>query len=223
MKRTKWTPEQDELMRLHYPNSTMKQLMEMLNKTQCAIYNRSHTLNLSKSAEYLASESACRLRRGDNVGAEFRFKSGFEPWNKGVSWTAGGRSAETRFAKGSKPKNTLPIGSLRITREGILERKISNESGSSKNRWRSVHELVWMEVNGAIPKGHICVFKSGLKTTDVGQITVDKVECISRAENMKRNSYHRYGKEIASLIQLKGAINRQINKRSKQNEQPANT
>ena len=62
-----------------------------------------------------------------------------------------------------------------------------------------------------------------MKTTDPDQITADKVECISRAENMKRNSYHRYGKEIASLVQLRGAINRQINKRSKKNEQSANT
>lgn len=222
MSRSKWTLEEDALMRLHYPNKSMPELVRLIGRSACSIYNRSHTLNLNKSAEYLASDAACRLRRGDNVGKEHRFEKGLIPWNKGLKGiNRGGK--ETQFKKGSMPKNTMPIGSLRITREGILERKISNESGSSKKRWRSVHELVWMEVNGEIPKGYICVFKAGMKTNDPDQITADKVECISRAENMKRNSYHRYGKEIASLIQLRGAINRQINKRSKQNEQSANT
>lgn len=222
MTRKKWTAEQDEIMRLHYPHKSMAELVALIGKSESAIYNRSNTLGLSKSAEYLASEAACRLRRGDDVGKEFRFKKGFEPWNKGLKGlNIGGE--ETQFKKGSTPKNTMPIGSLRITREGILERKISNESGSSKKRWRSVHELVWVEKNGSIPKGHICVFKAGMKTNDPDQITAEKVECISRAENMKRNSYHRYGKEIASLIQLRGAINRQINKRSNSNEQSSNT
>jgi len=34
---------------------------------------------------------------------------------------------------------------------------------------------------------------------------------------MRRNSYHtRYPKEVAQLIQLKGALNRKINRRSRQ-------
>jgi hypothetical protein len=47
-------------------------------------------------------------------------------------------------------------------------------------------------------------------------ITLGRLELISRAENMRRNSYHtRYPKEVAQLIQLRGALNRQINKRLK--------
>lgn len=222
MTKTKWTDEQIELLVKHYPAMPMPELKVLLNASEHRIYNKAFSLKLKRSDEFMESNHACRLRRGDNVGAEHRFKKGLIPWNKGLKGiNLGGK--ETQFKKGGMPKNTLPIGSLRITREGILERKISNESGSSNKRWRSVHELVWTEINGEIPKGHICVFKAGFKTTDPELITIDKIECISRAENMKRNSYHRYGKEIASLIQLRGAINRQINKRSKQNEQSTNT
>ena len=40
---------------------------------------------------------------------------------------------------------------------------------------------------------------------------------MTRAELMKRNSYHnRYPKEVARLVQLRGAVTRQINKRSNQ-------
>ena len=45
------------------------------------------------------------------------------------------------------------------------------------------------------------------------EITLDKVECISLADNMRRNTCHQYGPEIAKLIQLRGAVTRQINKR----------
>ena len=44
------------------------------------------------------------------------------------------------------------------------------------------------------------------------------LEAITRAENMRRNSYHRYGQEIARAVQLRGVLNRQINKRLKDEE-----
>jgi hypothetical protein len=58
-----------------------------------------------------------------------------------------------------------------------------------------------------------------MRTTVLEDITADKVECISRSENMRRNSYHRYGQEIARLVQLRGALTRQINKRSQPDDQ----
>ena len=221
--RHRWTQEQDEYLKANYPNRSMPELTDFLKASEKAIYSRAAYLGIKKSIEYLQSEAACRLRRGDNVGEPFRFKKGHVTWNKGKSFVAGGRSSETRFKKGSSPKNTMPIGSYRLSKDGYLQRKISNDSGNSSKRWRAVHELVWIEANGEIPKGHICIFKPGMKTTDLENITADSVECISRAENMKRNSYHRYGKEIAALVQLRGAINRQINKRRNKDEQPSNT
>jgi len=50
----------------------------------------------------------------------------------------------------------------------------------------------------------------------VSEITLDRVECISLAENMRRNSYlTRYPKEVADLIRLRGALNRKINTRER--------
>ncbi|CAB3960116.1 hypothetical protein LMG7053_06166 [Achromobacter ruhlandii] len=49
-----------------------------------------------------------------------------------------------------------------------------------------------------------------MRTADVDLITADKVECISFAENMRRNTLHRYPKEIAHAIQMRGALNRRI-------------
>lgn len=121
---------------------------------------------------------------------------------------------ETRFKPGQSPHNTHAIGSYRITKDGTLQRKISNASGNNSKRWRGVHELVWSEENGTVPAGHIIVFKHGRRTNKIEEITIDRVECISLAENMRRNSVHNLPKELAELVQLRGALNRQINKRS---------
>lgn len=50
-----------------------------------------------------------------------------------------------------------------------------------------------------------------MRTAVLDEITLDRVECISLAENMRRNSYHNYPKEIALAIQLRGVLNRKIN------------
>lgn len=73
-----------------------------------------------------------------------------------------------------------------------------------------MHLLLWEEVHGQIPDGHALVFKDGDKT----HITLDNLELITRAELMRRNSIQRYGKEIASLVQLRGVLLRQINRRN---------
>jgi hypothetical protein len=68
--------------------------------------------------------------------------------------------------------------------------------------------------------GHICVFKLGTKTAVLQEITLDKVECLTWAENMTRNSYHnRLPKEVALLVQLRGQLTRQINRKTKPQEE----
>jgi hypothetical protein len=39
---------------------------------------------------------------------------------------------------------------------------------------------------------------------------------VSNAELLNRNSAHRFGPDLFKIIQLRGALNRQINKRLKQ-------
>lgn len=47
-------------------------------------------------------------------------------------------------------------------------------------------------------------------------ITAERLECISRRENLARNSVHRYGADISKLHQLRGVLARAINKRAKE-------
>ncbi len=96
-KRRFWAPW--ELARLHtdYPHVSTKELARDLGRSANAVYGRAALMGLHKSAEYLASPDACRLRRGDHVGAGRRFSPGHVPANKGLrrpGWSPG-RMAET--------------------------------------------------------------------------------------------------------------------------------
>ena len=59
-------------------------------------------------------------------------------------------------------------------------------------------------------------FKDGMKTTVADEITPDRLECISKSEHGARNVFwNKYPREVAELIQLKGRLTRQINKRTR--------
>jgi len=204
-----------------WPDVKSALVAEALGRRLKQCHGMAGKLGLRKSAEYLASADACRLRRDDNPGADHRFKPGMKPWNTGMKgWTAGGRSTETRFKKGRpahEARNYKPIGSLRLSRDGYLERKITDDQRLfPARRWVGVHRLVWEAANGPVPAGHAVAFLSGQRTTIEAVITLDRLELVSRAELMRRNSYHtNYPPEIRRCIQLRGALVRKINKRSK--------
>ena len=206
----RWTSQEIEVLRAEYPDRKTVLVAKKLGRSERSVFAKAAALGLQKTEEYLASPDACRLRRGQGRGIQHRFPKGHTPWNAGrKGWSAGGKSRETRFKKGEKPWTWKPIGSERVTKDGTLQRKVS-DTGYPPRDWVAVHALLWREANGEIPEGHIVVFRNG----DKSDIRMDNLELITRAENMRRNSYHNYPKEIATLIQLRGAINRQINKRA---------
>ena len=71
---------------------------------------------------------------------------------------------------------------------------------------------MWERAHGAIPAGHAVVFRPGRFTTNPDAITEDGLELVTRAELMRRNTIHNYPPELARLVQLKGAITRQVNR-----------
>ncbi|WP_018935688.1 MULTISPECIES: HNH endonuclease signature motif containing protein [unclassified Thioalkalivibrio] len=201
----KWTEDEDKVLRGLYPGRSNQHIAWVLGRSESSVSNRAVTLGLSKSPEYLASGPG-------------QFRPGQTSWNKGKRHKAGGRSAETRFKPGRAPSespNYKPIGSTRVTRDGILERKVTDSRDIvPARRWVPVARLVWEEAHGPVPEGHAVVFRQGMHTTVESDITPDRLECIPRSELMRRNSFlTRYPKEIADVIRLRGALKRQINRR----------
>jgi hypothetical protein len=209
----RWTDWQDQLMRDFYPHVTAKDMARTIGVSLSAIYNRAGALGLAKSEQFKTGPQSCRLRRGDGVGSETRFQKGQSPWNKGTKGVHKG-GEQTQFKPGQLPHNTSEIGSYRLDKDGTLQRKISNDKGNNSKRWRGVHELVWVAENGPVPPKHIVIFRPGCRTSNLEEITIDKVECISLAENMRRNTRHNLPQELADLIALRAALNRKINART---------
>lgn len=213
--KAKWTPALDaELMR-RYPNERSADLAASLGMRVSQVYNRAKKLGVAKSKEAIAAMSRERITDPNHGGRATWFKKGQVSHNKGKRRPgyAPGDMAKTQFKPGQMPHNTHELGSYRLDPSGNLQKKIAEAKGSNSKRWRCVHELVWVEANGPVPAGHIVVFKKGMRTNRLEEITLDRVECISLAENMRRNSFHNYGPEVAKVVQLRGAITRQINKR----------
>jgi HNH endonuclease len=216
-----WTPTEIQLLRQAYANTLTQTLAHTLQRTVKDVYAKASALGLRKSAEYMASDRSGRVQRGKQHPSMVasQFKPGMTPWNKGLHWDSGGRSHETRFKPGqllgAAQHNYVPIGTLRIgSKSKLLERKVTDDpSLYPARRWVPVHRLVWEAAHGPLPAGHIAVFKPGQFTNVEGDITLDRLECITRAENMRRNSCHtRMPVEVARLMQLKGAITRQVNR-----------
>jgi hypothetical protein len=227
MKRRQWTRKETAAFRKAYPGTDTKILAARLKRTVCSLYGWATKCGVTKSAAYQARKKAVEAERLRRSGVAFRYSRGHVPANAGLRCPgyAPGRMAETQFKKGRPPseaRNYKAIGSYRVNADGYLERKLS-DTGLPQKRWQPVHRLLWAAANGPIPEGHAVVFKSGRSTTALKKITLDAIELLSREQLMLRNSYHtNYPIEIRRVIQLRGAVQRQINRRvNKQGERPS--
>jgi hypothetical protein len=219
-KRMPWSRADVAMLEREYPNALTRTLAEKMGRTERSVYQMAEKLGVKKSADYFASVDSGRIQRGrtDPRMQATQFKRGQKAWNEGMKGLCGTHEncRRTQFKAGrpaSESANYQPIGSERISKDGYLERKVTDDpSILPARRWVGVHRIVWESANGAIPRGHVVVFRPGRKTADAALITVDSLECISRAELARRNHPVSRSPELAKLVQLKGAITRQINR-----------
>jgi hypothetical protein len=201
-----WSQTEELLLTQLYPDTPMPELINQFGRTDRQIYQKAAQLGLRRSEAYLASEHACRLRRDDNPGVATRFKAGQLPWNKGMKGLQIG-GGETRFRKGNKPHTWVPIGTEQI-RDGYLWRKVTDHGG--RFDWKQLHVMLWEQHRGPVPAGLILVFRDRNKQN----IQLDNLELITRAENCRRNSIHRYPPEVKELIRLQKKLEREIRKKA---------
>jgi len=169
-------------------------------------------LGLVKTQKYLNSPAAHRLDGVKGMGT--RFQPGHTTWNKGTHWTAGGRSKLTRFKKGQRsarwPIEDYQVGALRVNSDGQLDIKVRD----GLRAWDSMARFVWASERGSIPTGMVIRFRNG----DTHDTRFENLELITRAEHLRRNWHDRYPLPIKQMVQLRGALQRQINKRT--NDEP---
>lgn len=207
-----------------YANTRTEDLAKALGRKTISVHAKANALGLHKDLALVAAMARERSSQPGHGGQRSRFKAGSDPWNKGISYTAGGRSGETRFKPGVRQGKAAalvkPVGAFRINADGYLDLK-HTDSGLMHKRWKAYHRVVWEAANGPVPDGHVVVFRQGMHTTVPEQVTLDRLELLTRQQLMARNSVHAcMPPELASLCQLRGAITRQINRRLAQEGQP---
>lgn len=216
-----WSPEDRALLERQYSNTPTSTLAAQMDRTERSVYQMADKLGLRKSAEYLASVDSGRIQRGrvDPRMQATQFKPGQKAWNEGIKGICGTHEncRRTQFKKGemhgAANRNYVSVGSERLSKDGYLERKVTDDpSIAPARRWVGVHRLVWEAVNGPVPAHHVVCFLPGRRTAEAEKITLDALELVHRGELARRNHPRSRNPELAKLVQLKGAITRQVNR-----------
>lgn len=210
-----WATEDDALLAARYPHERTSAIARDLGRSLVAVYARARNLGIEKTAAYLASPEACAFLRGGRSAAH-RFPRGHVPANKGLrrpGW-APGRMKETQFKKGQCGWNWRPVGSRRLV-DGYLYTKVSDRRGVPWTlNWRPTHVLRWERHRGPVPPGHALTFRNG----DRRDVRLSNLKLISRRELMARNTVHNLPKPLKHAIQLLGALNRKIRRRTREEQ-----
>ena len=208
-KRTEWTPEMLKTLKDKYPDVQTETIAKELELSLTAVYQKANSLGLYKSAEFYESGLSGRLSKNNcNRGKGTRFKKGHIPFNKGKKMKIAGRMSETFFKPGHRPQNAVPVGTEVVSSDGYLKVKVAEP-----NEWKYKHRLVWENENGSIAKGMALIFKDGNRMN----CSIENLELLTRSELMRRNTIHRYPRELRDAIRSVGKLRKEIRNAEEQN------
>lgn len=186
-----WTPQEDEILKKHYPTKKTEELLPLLpGRNVQGIYNRVDLLGIKKDPEFLYQmnrELGLKMVESQAFKSK-RFKKGHKSWNKGknpkdyMSPEKYARIARTQFKKGQDPHNTKWDGAISVrtdTGTGLKYLYIR----LAKAEWELLHRHLWRKHKGEIPEGHIVTFRDG----NTMNVSLENLELISMADNARRN------------------------------------
>jgi hypothetical protein len=228
-----WSTADDRELRRTFPHTRTATIARQLRRSYTAIAARASNLGLHKSAAYLARHRRDGGDRLRTVGVRTRFQKGGVPANKGLrrpGWSVGrGRMQETQFKKGERrgvaATNWRPIGTIATDSEGyqrikVREARPCEAYGFGNVRvWPLLQRHLWAAAHGAIPPGHVIVFKDGNRA----HCRLENLDCITRRALMARNSIWTLPRPLAEAVQLLGALNRKIRRRTRDGEHDRRT
>jgi hypothetical protein len=199
-----YTKREDDFLMRNKDRIPAKRMSKMLGRSESSARQRMVRIGAIPSPEAVEI-----FKRGSQFG------KGHAPANKGKCWKEfmsrrGMQNArKTQFKKGNLPPNTK--NNMCITIRTDKTKKDYKFIRLALGKWVPLHRYNWQQANGKIPRKMNLVFKDG----DTINCDVSNLELLTNAQLMKRNTLHNYPKDIATTIQLRGALNRQINKHLK--------
>lgn len=203
----RWTNNEIEYLTAHYAEVNTVDIATRMGRSIKSVYQKAKDLGLHKSAEYLRKHVYVLGKNTEGT----RFKKGCTPWNKGVRFIAGGKSADTRFRKGNLPHNTIRDEAMPVRRrkDGYLYIRIGI------GKWVELHRWVY-EKTMYVKLGPDDVIK--FRNGDCTDVRIENLYRTDRKGNMLQNSIHNnYPPDVVRLISTLGKLNKLIkNGKSKQ-------
>ncbi len=175
-----FTPAEDKYIIENLPVSSINKISTEIKRTSAYVGRRARELGLGHIIE-------------QNV-INHRIKPGNVPANKGLKQVdymtpeAIEKTKHTRFQKGQRPHNTYG-------KPGLISIRKDHKNRGGKpykyycidvGNWRPLHQYLWEEKFGKVPKGYCLWFKDG----DTMNCDLDNLEMITRKENRIRNTGH---------------------------------
>lgn len=143
-----------------------------------------------------------------------QFQKGLVPWNKGTKGVMKANSGT--FKKGNMPAQTAKCdGEIRIR---YWSKKSKQDPQKyiriSLGKWELLSHYVWKKANGAIPHGCIIAYKDG----NTMNCELDNLMLMTRAENMARNTFHRYPPELKFTMRVVKKLKKAIENEERKHE-----
>lgn len=213
------TADQRAYILAHYADGDTAAIAERLEVHAKTVYYVAASAGIKKSDAWRARDAIrkAQIAHTDPRIAATRFPPGHRSWNKGTHFVAGGRSAETRFRPGNLSLRWDPeayaVGALRITTDGELQIKLAH---GGYGTWQQLSRYAWKLKTGRWPPStHAVLHING----DRDDCQEENLKLISRGRLLKMNVHDRIPKDVLRLVQLKGAITRQVNRITRQSEE----
>lgn len=213
--RRPWTPSERAELRRRYKTESAAEIAIAMGRSLSAVYQETHKLGLRKSLAVVAQMARERSARLGHGGVAHRFQKGRPPWNAGIKGSTGTHPncVRTQFRKGNVSKRWDPeiyqVGALRLNSDGGIDMKVRPGGYIAGNPvWVQLHRWTWERVHGPIPSGMVVRARDG----DLHNTQIENLYLASRRDLMAVNMVHNLPKPLARAIQLRGALNRKINR-----------
>jgi len=130
MTRRFWTEAERDEVRRRYPHERTADIARDLNRSPGAVFGEASSMGMHKTQEFMRDIHGAQLKQ---AGVGHRFQPNHATWNKGKAGSTGNHpnTQRTQFKAGRRPeeaRNYQPIGSVRICKDGYLERKVSDDT-----------------------------------------------------------------------------------------------
>lgn len=207
-----WTPEEDDLIRKHFPVRTAEEVAELIGGSRMSrnrIWRRAKQLGVVKSPEFKSHK--CFDQRKKRA-SKYWYKSGHVPDNKGKRMPDALRErlAPFWFQKGGEAYNAKHDGAISV-------RKDANGHEYqfiriAKKEWVHLHRYMWEKAHGAVPDDHLITFING-NTMDC---RLENLEMVTRKAHMLKHTIHNYPVELKKAIRAHSKLIKTIKHGSKE-------